>query len=185
MDDFEEHWSDVRDVEDEPEEFGEESVSPGWRRVLAVFLAFLFITYLLVDPRVRQAVVGLTESSTVDDERFRYEDKVVAFQDGSWGELQETWESTQDHEFRVCLTGRVRNGTYAVTDVYHPDVYQESVYHVRSGACPATTIVDLHSHPYQQCVASQTDLDHIEQVRDSYPDRLLAVMCTRERISFY
>ncbi len=176
----------AREIDEELDEDAERlSVSPYWRYGLAIILAVLFISYLIVSPRVHDVIAGFFESSSVDSGYFNYGNKTIVFQGNTYDELVELYRDNQEHEFKSCLKGRVEGNNYIVSEVMQPEVHSAHVYRVVSDPCPVGTIIDLHSHPYQRCIASQTDLDSLERIKKDNPKMLLAVMCTEERISFY
>ncbi|MFC1648412.1 hypothetical protein ACFL1B_03040 [Nanoarchaeota archaeon] len=175
-------------AEKELEEKGELQQSSLWRYLrlgLSIILVILILTYILVDPNVRDVITGFFESSTVVDSVFEYGDKTIVFDGTTYSQLVGLWQDNQEAEFRACLGGTVNKNKYVVDKILLPDIHSANVYRVISGPCPDNTIIDLHSHPFQRCIASQVDLNGLEIKKKTSPDLLLAVMCTEERISFY
>lgn len=173
----------LRELDDEPIE-----PSPFWkyfRYALGIFLILLTVSYFVVDPQVRDVIAGFFESETLEENTILYGNKTVVFSGGTYEVLRVAWHDNQEHEFKACLLGSVSNNTYVIKQVHFPEVYSQHVYRVVSEGCPENTIIDLHSHPYQRCVASQTDIRGLEELRKTNDQVLLAVMCTEERISFY
>ncbi len=173
---MDEHLEPIEDYEEEPRK--------RWYLVLlAMGLIFLMVSFTLTSGSVREIIVSLAESSTIEDGLVE-QDVTVAFSDESYAQLVSLYNDNLAQEFKVCLAGSF-NGTYYIDTVYEPTMYEQSWNHVVSEPCPSDTLIALHSHPYRHCTASAQDLSNLEAAQLDNPDALIGIMCEDDRFHFY
>ena len=176
---------------DESSEIPPRSRRRGYLLAGVVFaIILLLVVYSIVGP-VWSLVVGHINSQEVESGVLEVGDGVtVRFLNETDQYLEYVFLQSQEQllvETSACLEGKVYEGNrYEVTSIHTPPIYDQSRTHVRSGSCPNTTIIMLHTHPTGHCTASETDihtLDRIQQSQDD--DRAMLILCDKQRYSFY
>lgn len=60
-------------------------------------------------------------------------------------------------------------GAYIIESVSFPEVICANVVHVVSVPCPTDVLIDLHSHPVAQCLASEQDVSVLRELQRQNP----------------
>jgi proteasome lid subunit RPN8/RPN11 len=151
--------------------------------VMALALIFLMVSFTLTSGSVREVILSLAESATIEDGLVE-QDVTVYFENESYEHLLHLYNENLDQEFKACLQGWYE-GVYSVTAIYEPVMYFQSWNQVISEACPSDTLIALHSHPYRRCTASAQDLANLEVAQEANPTALMGIMCEDDRFHFY
>jgi len=174
---------------DAPEEVIEEEKPSIMKKIfiilIAIFLLFLFLTYLLTSPTVWGILQGLAESSILEGNQFKVGEKAIVFSNNSYNKLLEVYDKNPNIEFKVCLTGGIIDKNYTIYSVYEPKMLSQSYTSVVSEKCPKETIIALHNHPSRFCIPSKKDLENLKVLKGDNPNAMIAIMCTKNRINFY
>lgn len=154
--------------------------------LIYILLLVLILTFLLTNPTIRNAIVGLIQSSTIEDNiiQINSTNKII-FEKDTYPELIDYYNENKEKEFKVCLMGNFENGDYFIYEVYKPKIIFQTYTQVESYPCPSDTLIDMHSHPYRSCLASNQDLKNLERLKINNPNALMAIMCEKERFNFY
>lgn len=154
-----------------------------WKQVYVILLSLillgLLLSYLLFAP-VDHILRGKLSSQSVRDNTLRFDDMSIIFLNNTDQFLSTLYESEQTLravETSACLFGTVNGDRYSISEVYQPEIIQQSYNHVQFTACPPETIVMLHTHPYLHCEASQTDLDTLERRQRVNKNVKMIIMC--------
>lgn len=130
-------------------------------------------------------IIGMIASTKVKDNTLEQEGITIRFEGQTLQELQEHYVENEHREIKACLIGKIDGKEYRVKEIYFPEVIDSSVIHIRTGICPLKTIIDLHSHPINKCIASETDLRYFSRFKKSKPALLMMIMCAKERFNLY
>ncbi|MBI4146916.1 hypothetical protein HY489_06290 [Candidatus Woesearchaeota archaeon] len=150
------------------------------RKPLLMVVGFLLLV-LVVSLVFSDSLQSWVESSKVSSASLVFSDVSFVFVNGSLERLQEEYVANQHREIKACLFGRVSGSEYIIERVFFPEVLRASVVHVSSVSCPAGVLVDVHSHPVWECLASDQDVSvYKELIKEDSRTRML-VMCSRDR----
>ncbi len=153
---------------------------------ISILLLILVLSYFLTSPGIRNSFVGLIESSTIKDNiiSINSTNKII-FEKNIYQELINYYDQNKEKEFKVCLMGIFENGDYFINEMYKPEMVSQTYTQVVSKPCPSDTLIDMHSHPYRHCLASNQDLKTFERFKINNPNVLMAIMCEKGRFNFY
>lgn len=166
-----------------------DSKRPFHKIFVRLFGVFALLSLLLYFGVQSDTIVGLVRSKTIEDNQLTHGNLTIHINDNVLSSLQTTYLEEADREIKACLEGMVfeeDNGLYyQVTGVTYPDIISSSVVHITTSMCPESTIIVLHSHPVNRCVASQQDMLTLERYRQVNPHMLAMIMCNTDRFSIY
>ncbi len=146
-----------------------------------IFLAFLMLSFVIP----QDVLHSFAASKTVFDNTIKLNNITIVFKDNNYETLRNYYFAHQLTEFKLCLTGTIANNTYEVTNMYAPRIIFASPTSVHSTICNQETIIDLHSHPFKECRASEQDSISYRYYKRNNPNVLAAVMCDSDRFGFY
>ncbi len=160
------------------------------RKIFARLFGVLALLSLLIYFGAQSGtIVGLMRSTTLDGNQLSHGNVTIHFNDNVLSSLQSTYLEEADREIKACLEGMVLeedNGlSYQVTGITYPEVISSSVVHITTSMCPESTIIVLHSHPLNRCVASDQDMRTLKRYHDVNPHILALIMCNIDRFSVY
>jgi hypothetical protein len=152
-----------------------------FKRILIGAFILLLIIYFVFGG-VWGNLIGMLQSSSLDEDRIDLFDVELIFLEDTYADLLSVYYDNLGLEFKACLLGSIE-GDYYVDKVFIPEMYIQSPNHVSSAPCPEGTIVDLHSHPDKHCLFSEVDRNSFEKTRSE--GEVMALMCGEERFNFY
>jgi proteasome lid subunit RPN8/RPN11 len=152
--------------------------------LVAIFLLFLVLSYILASYPLFPIIASLSESKIAENETIKLEDFSIIFTEGTYEELQEIYHLDQSVEMAACLKGEY-NQDYIIDEVYQPEIFEQTFNHVSFKACSQDTLILLHSHPFRRCIASSQDLQTLENIKQRNPDSIMVIMCEPDRFSIY
>ena len=153
---------------------------------IVVVLA-IFIVYAILGPAI-QHIEGRMHSDLIQNGEITVGDFTVYFQGETSSVLAQAFQQNQieeGQEMSVCLGGHHEGKIYSLTSLFYPKILQQSLTHVEFESCPSHTLVMLHSHPFGDCLASETDINTLKKVHRSNPDILMIIMCGDNRFALY
>jgi len=151
--------------------------------IIAIFMLIIFLVYMFNDALNLHSII---KSNTVNGNEIDFTvNKKLIFQNSTLEVLKTTYLENQKTEFKVCLIADKITDNYYINDVYFPKIYSQSFNQVVSEPCPSFAIIDLHSHPFQRCIASQQDFITFNNFKENNPEALMVIMCTENRFSVY
>lgn len=169
-----------------PDEFDEESeLKKRIRRIVNVFLSLLLIILFLSLLVPSDVITSLMESKRVINSQIRIGNKTIIFDPRVYENLKTYYIQHQLSEFKLCLQGEIKDSTYHVNSFYVPKILFATPISVQSIICDQSTIIDLHSHPFRDCAASEQDARSAETYNAVNTEALFAVMCDIDRFSLY
>lgn len=159
-------------------------------KLVAVFglLLALFLTLYLVFAPVSHSVYGKLISQSLDQNQLTLGDTSIYFPDDVAKELSFIFQSEQESrkvETSVCLRGLVDGETYSIDKVFYPLITYQSYTEVSFKACPDDTLIMLHTHPFDDCVASRTDLNTLRKRQKINGNVLMVIMCNDNNYAVY
>ena len=81
------------------------------------------------------------------------------------------------------MFGRQEGSSYIISKVEFPEIIRANVIHVVSVSCPVETLIDLHGHPINSCLASAQDVSVYEKLKQYSPDLRMMIMCSSTRFA--
>lgn len=144
---------------------------------------FIFLIALIALFGLVHFLDNFIVSEVVQDQVLNFQELTIVFQKGSLKEFQEEYLQNQDREIKACLFGKKLGSTYYVDKVTFPEIIDADVFHVESFACPEDTLIDLHSHPVNSCIASEQDISVLNKLKNNNPDFIMLIMCSLERFA--
>ncbi len=165
-----------------PEELEIEVPEPWWRRpliiIIGIFLLLLILTFTLSD-----VLQGIIQSKTVQNSQLAFGNATILFENNTLEQLQNEFVANEHREIKACLFGKQQGSSYIIASVEFPEVIRANVLHVVSVPCPIDTLIDLHSHPINQCLASEQDVAVYNKMKESNPSVRMMVMCSQHRFA--
>lgn len=146
----------------------------------------MVLVYLLGAQAPLEIVMGKLVSSTINTNfQVKHGSYIISFKEGVYQQLHQVYRESLRQEFVVCLQGKKEGMEYTITDLTLPKVFSSSVFHVSYQGCDTTSLITLHSHPYQRCIFSQQDIASYRAIKQTNPEAMIGVMCTPQRFTFY
>lgn len=160
-----------------------------WKKILKISLAIaliiLIVSYVALSFGIKDIIASLLSSQTIKEYKVEIEEnQYLIFEDDTYEELLKEYYKYEDREFKACLLGRIGKD-YFVERIIIPKMTEQAFEHVTSESCPENTIVDLHSHPYRKCLASEQDFKSLEMLKSRNKGAIMAIMCENTRFGFY
>ncbi|MDO8628153.1 MAG: hypothetical protein Q7R56_00160 [Nanoarchaeota archaeon] len=159
--------------------------SSRWWLVLGSLLVVLFFSLVLLEYPLGDIFQGKLESKKLVANTIVADDVVIHVDESVRVWLQSLFLSFQDREFSVCLLGTIEDEEYVIASGYQPRVIDAGVDHVVFSSCNEQTLIMLHSHPLNHCLASAQDIRTLRDSQRLNPSMVMVVMCNRERFSVY
>ncbi len=155
--------------------------------VVGIFLLFLMTSYFIFAP-IAHVVRGQIVSNPLQDSTLFVGEYALHFLNSTSSLLESIYVENQELalvETSVCLQGYVQNKSYFITEIFYPQIYEQTFTHVSFESCPQSTLIMLHTHPFKRCIASDTDKDTYAKKKSINDDLLMLVMCEEQRFSLY
>ncbi len=165
-----------------PKELEKPIPEPFWRKPLIAVVG-IFLVALIVSLSFSDVFQSIVQSRIINNNRLMFLNATVLFENNTLELLQNEFVSNEHREIKACLFGRNENGLYYIERVEFPEIVRANVIHVVSVQCPIDTLIDLHSHPINQCLASEQDIAVYEQNKKNNPSLRMMVMCSSERFA--
>ena len=90
----------------------------------------------------------------------------------------------QIFEFVLCLIGD-KEKDYIITEIYKPEIIRQMFNSVSFKQCSKETLIVLHSHPNNRCIASSQDISMLNDLKNINQDSAMMIMCNQGRFSLY
>ena len=174
-------YYDFEDLEVEEETPAQKRLKKISRFVIGLLLVLMLFSFIIPT----NIVLSIIESKQVVNAEIQLEDRKVVFENNAYDRLKEFYLQNQLTEFKVCLTGDIKNNDYIVNSFYVPETFSKTPISVRSVFCDQNTIITLHTHPFKNCLLSTQDIVSFNRFRQINPKAITAVMCDTDRFAFY
>jgi len=122
-------------------------------------------------------------SEQMYDRAIAFPETKIIFSNKALKDLQEEYLQNQHREIKACLFGKKEANILYIDSVDFPKIIDADVIHIESYACPVDAIGDIHSHPVNSCIASQTDINTLEKRRTYDKEYIMLIMCGRNRFA--
>jgi len=152
---------------------------------LSIFLIILVTSYFLLSYPIFPILASIFESKTTQNNVIDLGDFYIVFENGTFDKLQRLYRGYPSTEFVSCLEGDINGSNYIISNLYIPQIIDQSFNHVTFKRCSDNALILLHSHPYKRCIASSQDLKTLEELKDTNPDLIIIIMCENNRFSVY
>jgi len=149
------------------------------KAVFSVILAIMVLSFIIP----YDVLNSLISSSELNGNSIETQSAKVLFKPETLTKLQDYYKANQLTEFKLCLTGFIKDGAYYVTDFYEPKILFKTPVSIHSEICNESTIIDLHTHPFKNCLFSEQDIMSFKNIMNK--EVLGAVMCDTSRFNFY
>ena len=154
--------------------------------IIAIFLAVLILSYILINENVKATIQSILISSRLENTTLQIDKSTkLIFNNESLATLNSIYDKNLEKEFKVCLNGKKIDNTYYIEETLQPKTFQQEYNFVVAEPCPSTSLVSLHTHPFKQCIPSQQDIENFKAFKKRNKDALLAVMCSKDLFFFY
>lgn len=159
-----------------------EQPDPWWRRPLVVIVG-IFLLVLIFSLSFQDAIMGIIQSKSLRNQELIFRNTSIIFEGDTLQQLQNEFISNEHREIKACLFGKQANSAYIISKVEFPEVIRANVIHIVSVPCPINTLIDLHGHPINQCLASEQDISVYDRAKQSNPQLRMMVMCSSTRFA--
>lgn len=153
-----------------------------WRRQVLIIIA-VFIAILVASLSFFDIVQSIIQSKTVEGNKLVFPNAAILFENNTLQQLQKEFIANEHREIKACLFGSQDNETYIISSAEFPEVIRANVLHIVSVPCPVDTLIDLHSHPINQCLASDQDLFVYTASQQNNPNLRMMIMCSSTRFA--
>ena len=167
-----------KEIEDSEESEFQKSVKKVLRILIGLFLIFLMLSFVVP----QEVLLSLALSKTPENYVIDLGNKEIVFEKAAYERLRDYYFTHQFSEFKLCLTGKIQDEKYIIDDLYSPKIFLATPVSVHSVSCSDGTLIDLHSHPFRNCLFSEQDVVSYNKLGK---ETIGAVMCDIDRFNFY
>jgi len=153
--------------------------------ILSILLILMFLSYVVISFGVGDIIGGWAESSFIEGNFVEFNNGLIEFSEPVLAGLNEIYSNNKDYEFKVCLGGTLEDNRYFINEIIYPKMYTQKYNLVVAEPCPSTSLIDLHSHPLDRCIASQQDIENFSVLKLKNPNALMVIMCRDDLINVY
>lgn len=153
--------------------------------ILSIFLILMFLSYVVISFGVGDIIGGWVESSMIEGNFVEFNEGLIIFSDSVLAGLNEIYSNNKNYEFKVCLSGTLEEDVYSIDGIVYPKMYSQKYNQVVAEPCPSESLIDLHSHPLERCIASQQDMENFSVLKLKNPNALMVIMCREDLINVY
>ncbi len=151
------------------------------RAILSIFLILLMLSFLIPN----DIVGSIIESNKVVNYVVTYKNITITFDKNTYESIKSVYLNNQLTETPFCLTGNITNNSYNVDSFYIPRTFFKTPITVSSQICSENTIIDMHTHPFKDCLLSQQDISAYNYYKEINSKAIMAVMCDVDTFAFY
>ncbi len=166
----------------DPAELEQPILESPWKKPFLILVG-IFLLFLIVSLSYSDMLQGIIHSSRLKENVLYFPSATVIFEGNTLEELQKEFIAHENREIKACLFGRKEDSAYIISKVEFPEIIRANVIHVVSIPCPVDTLIDLHGHPINQCLASEQDVSVYEKLKQSNPVLRMMVMCSSTRFA--
>ena len=153
--------------------------------ITGIFIAVLIISFVFVNFPIADILAGRSESKIISNNTINLGNFSIVLENGTYDELRLLYFDNPKTEIAACLIGKKEGSFYLIESLYIPKIYSKTFSEVIFGPCSNSTIIMLHSHPYQHCIASDTDINTLNQTKQENPNIIMVIMCEAKRFAVY
>lgn len=154
---------------------------------VAVLMISLFLVYAIMGS-AQQKILGNLNAKSIFNSSLHFKEYNLFFQNNTNSILSELFTKNQvlkKVEMSVCLSGTNKNKNYYLNSIFYPEIFEQPLTHVNFASCPDNTLIMLHSHPFGDCLASETDLNTLKNAQKRNKNVLMVIMCKENNYALY
>ena len=151
----------------------------------AVFIALLVASFVFVNYPIGSILGSNLGSSMIISSIIDAGNFSISLENGTYGELKDIYFQNQKTENAVCMLGYEQNSIYHIKSLYQPEILSKSFSQVVFHPCSKDTLIMLHTHPYKECLASETDIRTLNETKQENHNILMVIMCESSRVAVY
>ena len=160
----------------------EEPLPPFYRKPLLILVS-LFLLFLVLSLTFIDTIQGIVQSKSIQDNTLFFPNTTILFSNNTLQLLQQEYLSNPEREIKACLFGEVNNSLYYIARIEFPKIVRANAIHIVAVQCPEATLIDLHSHPINSCLASNQDMMTYKGLKSQNSVLKMLVMCSRTRFA--
>lgn len=150
-----------------------------------VVIVGIFILLIVFSWTFSHELGGYVNSKKVINNVTDFGAVKIIFEGSVLPRIVEEYQNNEHREIKACLFGSKSGADYIIGDVSFPEIVRANVLHVVSVGCPKDTIMDLHSHPINECWPSEQDLSAYDALKKENPEIRMMIMCGRNRFALF
>ena len=170
----------IKDISEK--ELLEERPEPKWRKHV-IILGAIILSVLVFSLSFSGFLSSIVQSKTIDNNMIQFKNATIVFENNVLQLLQEEFVTNEHREIKACLFGNKDGTIYNVNNIEFPKVLRASVSHVAAVPCSIDTLIDLHSHPINRCLASGHDVVVHSQRQKTNLELRMMIMCSSTRFA--
>ncbi|MBT6505565.1 hypothetical protein HOK68_02195, partial [Candidatus Woesearchaeota archaeon] len=152
---------------------------------ITILLIIIIIFSFVLSPNISLKFASNILSGNLKNNTFTVNSTLkIILSENIKKELIQSYKQNKPYEIKLCLIGQIINGDYIINKIFHPKIIEQSVVHVISQGCPETTLIDIHSHPFDNCLFSNTDFNTYKRAKKTNEKLLMGVMCSENKFLF-
>ena len=159
----------------------QKKVKKAARFAMGVFLLILMISYLIPS----NITGSLIEGKKIINYQISAGNKTIIFEPKVYENLKTFYFQNQLSEVSFCLTGNTDGNIYLIDSFYVPETFFKTPITVSSLECKGSTVISMHTHPFNDCLLSRQDIITYKEYIKRHPNSLGGVMCNTDRFAFY
>jgi hypothetical protein len=159
--------------------------------LMLVLSLSLFIHAMIVSYNGATYKLNIDETEEIIDEidiGEIYNGSIVSFSARVIDVLNIMFDAYENHEYAVCLYGKIENNTYHITNIGSIKIYYSNSTAVSHGTCQKDYIANLHNHPNGARHMSDVDINSYENRKNKglYKDKKMnAIQYGINKFTFY
>ena len=152
-----------------------------------ISVLIIFVLYASLGP-VLHHIEGKIHSNNIISSSLIIKPFIIHFEENTSSILSQLFINNQEInnvEMSVCLEGHNIGDEYYINKVFYPKIIEQTMTHVTFSTCPYNSVIMLHSHPFGDCLASETDLTTLKKIHKTNPSMLMLIMCGNNTYALY
>ena len=152
--------------------------------LMSIFLLLLFLSYFLLSIPLYDLLSSFSESKIIEGNTIFFSKFNVIFGENTYEQIKQYYTTDRSVEFVLCLAGK-KEKDYTITELYQPEMVEQIFNKVSFKPCPEETLIVLHSHPNNRCIASGKDISMLYNIKNINNNSAIMIMCDIDRFSLY
>jgi len=158
--------------------------------ICSIIIILLMLSYSFFSGPTYSIIEGKFESDLLINKTINSNNLIIFFENNTDIYLENIYLNSKAdfNETSLCLNGYIINKDiieYYITNISHPKILEQSYTHVSFEPCSSNSLIMLHTHPYQHCLASDTDFETFNKLKKLNSNLLMMIMCEEQRYSIY
>jgi len=150
-----------------------------------ILMGLLVVSFVFVNYPIGSILGSQIESKIIINSVINLTNFSVSLENSTYEKLKDIYFKNQKTENAVCMLGYEKNRIYHIESLYQPVILSKSLTRVVFQPCSNDTLIMLHTHPYKECLASDTDIQTLNKTKQENPNILMVIMCESNRMAVY